>query len=397
MSISCSYESKQIVRNDQIHSGKQNCLMTQLDYLVANNTQQPLDRETIDRLHFWQLLYGGFQRAAQAAGEIKQYYDLGGYVLCLRFAGEASIPYVASALAHLKCQPVAEPSLTICIWDSLSTQVKLPLLVSSLLEYTDLMWGINEKGEIPTYNGDRIKTICKLRPAILTVMDTETNIAVQWTNDVAQIPYYEKGAPLMSAINWWNGQLNRQCVHGGAVGNENGGVLLVGKGGSGKSSTALACLNSDLLYVSDDYSLIEPSPQPYAYSLYNTAKLKGVLDLKRFPNLAPLVSNAQKLDSEKALFFLHEHYPAKIIKGFPLKAVLMPKVTGKKDTKLVPTTSSQGLKALAPSTIAQLPGINPRSFSIMAKVVKQLPCYVLEVGTDIPQIPQTISNLLAKL
>ena len=371
--------------------------MNQLDYLIANTTQESSDPETIDRLHFWQLVYEGFSRAIQAVGEIKQYYDLGGYVICLRFAGEGSIPYVASALAHLKCQPVEEPSLTVCLWDSLSTQVKLPLLISSLLEYTDLMWKINQKGEIPAYNGDRIKTICKLRPAILTVMDTETNIAVQWTNDVAQIPYYEKGAPLMAVINWWNSQLNRQCVHGGAVGNKDGGVLLVGKGGSGKSSTALACLNSDLLYVSDDYSLIEPSPHPYVYSLYNTAKLKGVLDLDRFPNLAPLVSNAQKLESEKALFFLQEHYPAKIVNGFPLKAVLMPKVTGKKDTKLVPASSSQGLKALAPSTIAQLPGITPNSFRIMSNVVKQLPCYVLEVGTDIPQIPQVISDLLEEL
>ena len=38
---------------------------------------------------------------------------------------------------------------------------------------------------------------------------------------------------------------NLQYVHAGAVGNKNGGILLVGKGGSGKSSTALACLKSD--------------------------------------------------------------------------------------------------------------------------------------------------------
>jgi hypothetical protein len=370
--------------------------------MTANNLEliEPKlhDYKEDDQLYFFQLLHKGFQRAIQTVGEIQKYYNLGGQVVCFRFAGEASIPYVTSALAHLECQPTVKPSLTVCVWDSLSTQVKLPLLISSLLEYTDLMWGISNRGEIPAYNGDRIKTICKLRPQILSVMDMSQNIAIQWTPDVAEIPYYEKGAPLMAILNWWNSKLNRQCVHGGAVGNPDGGVLLVGKGGSGKSSTALACLNSDLRYVSDDYSLIEPSPQPYVYSLYNTAKLKGVLDLEeRFPNLKPLVSNAEKLDKEKALFFLHQYYPEKIINGFPLKAVIKPKVTGLKDTKLVPTSSSYALKSLAPNTIAQLPGITSRSFSIMASVVKQLPCYILEVGTDIPQIPQVISNLLSEL
>lgn len=371
--------------------------MIEIDDSVSDLQQKNSACEAQDRLNFFQLFYEGFQRAARAVGEIEQYYNLGGYIICLRFAGKGSIDYVTSAIAHLECQPTEKSSLTVCLWDSLSTQVKLPLLISSLLEYTDLMWGVSHRGEIPPYNGDRIKTICKLRPQILSVMDTEANIAVQWTNDVAQIPYYEKGAPLMAIINWWNSKLNRQCVHGGAVGYESGGVLLVGKGGAGKSSTALACLNSDLLYVSDDYSLIDPNPQPYVYSLYNTAKLKGVLDLKRFPNLAPLVNNAARLDREKALFFLHQYYPEKIVNGFPLKAVLLPKVTGKIDTKLVPTNSSQGLKALAPSTIAQLPGITPHSFTIMANVVKQLPCYILEVGTDMPQIPQVISDLLSEL
>jgi hypothetical protein len=126
-------------------------------------------------------------------------------------------------------------------------------------------------------------------------------------------------------------------------------------------------------------------------------KLKGKADLERFPKLAALVSNLDRLDNEKATIFLHQHYPAKIVKGFPLKAILVPKVTEKIDTNLQKTSPIYALKAIAPSTIFQLAGTGQNAFSSMSDLVKKLPCYILELGTDMQQIPKAIEQLLCEL
>ena len=83
---------------------------------------------------------------------------------------------------------------------------------------------------------------------------------------------------------------------------QHGGVLLAGKGGSGKSTTALTCLNSELQYVSDDYCVVVAQPSPFAYNLYCTAKVRAD-NTHRVPHLMPTVSNGNRLGDEKALFF----------------------------------------------------------------------------------------------
>ena len=137
-------------------------------------------------------------------------------------------------------------------------------------------------------------------------------------------------------------------------------------------------------------------PPPNDYSLYNTAKLLSEEDIQRLPHLAPMISNPDRVEGEKAMIFMHKHYPDKIVKGFPVKAILIPQVTEKPDTRIRPTTSGAALMAVGPSTILQLPGSGQKALQLMAKLVRQLPCYVLELGTDIPRIPEAIFNLLSK-
>jgi hypothetical protein len=184
---------------------------------------------------------------------------------------------------------------------------------------------------------------------------------------------------------------NRQCVHAAAVGNETGGVLLPGKSGSGKSTTSLACLGSELSYVSDDTSLISCKRAPYVYSLYNTAKIGH---FQHLPHLESYVSNAVRVENEKGMIFLHQHFPRKIISGFPLKGILVPRITGEETTHIKSTTPGMALKALAPSTLFQLPGAGLQAFRLMSQLVKEVPCFRLNLGTDMEEIPKVIQQFL---
>ena len=61
----------------------------------------------------------------------------------------------------------------------------------------------------------------------------------------------------------WMGSPGAACLaHGGAVGLEGAGVLLVGAGGVGKSSTSLVCVEAGFDYAADDYCLVSAEPRP---------------------------------------------------------------------------------------------------------------------------------------
>jgi hypothetical protein len=55
------------------------------------------------------------------------------------------------------------------------------------------------------------------------------------------------------------------------------------------------------------------------------------------------------------------------------------------------------LAALAPSTIFQLPRAGNEAFQFLAAFIRQLPCFSLEVGTDLSGIPPVIEELLWSL
>jgi len=336
-------------------------------------------------LAFFHEVHQTFQLAAASAGITYRSYRLGGYVVQLCFAGDAMVPVLCPALSHM-ATTAARPDLTICIWDSASTGVGMPP--------TPWRQHYAVRGEVEGYNTDRVYTVYDHESYTLSMLDNARNLAVLWVAETKRIPYWVKGAPLRTILHWWMSGHERQLVHSAAVGTGDGGVLIVGKGGSGKSTTALACLESGLLYAGDDYVIVSTDPSPHAFSLYNTAKLVPQR-LDAFPRLAAYVDNADQLDAEKSLIFIRGAHAMQLSAGFPLNAVLVPRVTGNRDTVIRKASPAVSLAALAPSTIFAHPRGGEAEFRFLARLVKRLPAYVIECGTDLTQIPQAITDLLS--
>jgi len=91
--------------------------------------------------------------------------------------------------------------------------------------------------------------------------------------------------------------------------------------------------------------------------------------------------------------FLHRHFPQKIVSGFPIRAILTLTVTGKLQTDSKPCNPGAPLKALAPSSLFQLAGAGQNTLRLIAQLVKQIPCYALELETDRAGILSAISSL----
>jgi hypothetical protein len=354
--------------------------------------RQPMEKHCVHAApaQFFHAAYQAYQRAEQAMATVHSYwYEIAGFPIRLQFAGAAMAARLTPALEHLAVAPTPQtpPALTVCLWDTVSTGVAMP---TPPWEHADYQ----TRAEVRGFSNARFQTAYDVWGGALRMLDHENNVALFWTRDAATLPTYDRGAPLRMILHWWMRARGRQFVHAGAVGTPDGGVLLAGKSGSGKSTTTLTCLNAGLGYAGDDYCLVTTEPKPYVYSLYNSAKLDPANLQRHAPHLEPLVSNWEELETEKALLYLHHHYPEKLSGGFPLRAILLPRVTGETQTTLTCATPIAALQALAPSTLLQLSGAGAAEFQRMSNFVKQIPSYHLALGTDLAQIPQVILRLL---
>jgi hypothetical protein len=172
-------------------------------------------------------------------------------------------------------------------------------------------------------------------------------------------------------------------IHAAAVGTpEHGAVLLGGKSGSGKSTTALFALRSKRLQLlGDDYVLVDPDAPgaPEVFSLYTTAKIHEP-DRGRVPHVHAEVVGRQ--EGDKLVAHLLEDWGDHLVERLPLRAILLPRVVPEGPT-LTPTTAGDSVRRLAPSTVMQFPGADPqRVLAAVVRVVRRVPSFDFALGPD---------------
>lgn len=226
------------------------------------------------------------------------------------------------------------------------------------------------------------------REGILSVLDRTSRRALFWIADESRLPYWEEHAPLRHIFNWWFESEGFRIVHAAGIGTSSGGVLVVGGAGAGKSTVALSCLGSDLHCSGDDYQLVQTNDYPHTFSLYSCVKLERD-NIPRFPQLAGLA----EIVDEKARFFLAEICPDELIRDFPIRAVIVARVT-EGESRLVPISAGRALAALAPSSILQLHSVHGDALAAMAKVVSGVGTFRLELGRDIGNVPSLVQEAL---
>ena len=332
-------------------------------------------------------LAANFERAAQAVGVVDCSIHIGDALVRLRFAGSALAEQLSPAFHHLVQPDAGEPDLTIHAWDAQDSGTQPPPLPS-------LAPG-SPRGTT-VYTADEGRHFA-CRPALgqLSAYEQRSGRAWFWSRNAHALPFWEPAAPFRQIFHWWLPDRGALLLHAAAVGESSGGVLLVGAGGSGKSTSALSCLTSDLLYAGDDYVAIELAPEPRVLSLYSSGKLEpGHATL--LPHLpAPSFAGDGALE-EKSVFYVADAFPGRMSRGFPLRAIVAPRVHG--DEPRVTTRSAvQVLAALAPSTLLQLVPARQEALSAMAALLERIPAFGLEVGGPTELIPPTIERILRGL
>jgi hypothetical protein len=249
------------------------------------------------------------------------------------------------------------------------------------------------RGDISDSEDNRIGAAFQLGAGILSLFDRELGRAIYWIDDARRLPFHELATPLRTILHWFMAGHEKQFIHGAAVGNKAGGVLIAGRGGSGKSTVALACLLQGMDYAGDDCVLIEHRPLPCVHGLYGTAMLEP-RQVARLPRLSPAIGRLDHGGKKKLMMFLQPLFPGQLSASFPLRAIFLPRFSGHSRTVLKEVSAADVFAAMAPSTIAVLPGAGERDFRYIGAFIRQLPNFVLETGTDMAGIGRTVSRFL---
>lgn len=353
--------------------------------MVISPLQLLNSNPTLSPKEYFEEVTSKFDKAVATSAPIKKFFQMGKYKVVFCFSNSKLIPWITPAMAHIEIPACDSFDLELNFWDSCSTGISL-----DPPPWTDVHAGHLSFHEDPfLIRFDHFSEI-------LHLYNREKLQGYLWFKDFREVPYYETAAPLRSLFNWWLQDTPYQLMHGGALATDQGGVLIMGPGGTGKSTTCSLAFRSSLKYLSDDFCLVDTGPEKRVYSIYSSSKLRPDV-YQRFPELNPSLYWKPQSSVEKAVYLLFPHFKEKILRSAPLKALLIPKITGKPHTEIYPTSPVKALAALAPSTVFHLSGPGDYTFKKTVQLVKGLPSYQLALGAQLEEIPEKINNFINAL
>lgn len=324
------------------------------------------------------------QAALNRAGIVRRLLQVGTLRVEVRFAGEPLACRLLPAFAHLAVAGEGTPDAVLGVWDVRSTGTELP--------WPAWPGGTLVRGLISGYTGGAIRSALEPASSAFSVYHAARREGFFCVPDAATLHPHESSFPLRTLMNWSLGGRGLQLIHAGAVGTSRGAALLAGMGGSGKSSTTLACLDAGMLFAGDDFVAVDVAAVE-AFSLYATAKLFRA-DLGRFPALGASISHPGGDGDDKAVYFLHPQFRNQLVRSLTLRCLLLPRVSGAVQTFIKTATAAEAVRRMAPSTMIHLPGSGTEAFRAMAQLSARLPSYFLELGTDRAEVAGVIRNFL---
>jgi hypothetical protein len=219
---------------------------------------------------------------------------------------------------------------------------------------------------------------------ILVAWDAAAKTVSGWIGDITRLAAWERAAPLRAPLNWILRGPRRALVHAAAIGPGGGGpgLLIGGPSGSGKSTTALSWLLSGGDFAGENDVLVDldGSGGPAAAPVYANAKVDAET-IRLLPELAATAGPGDDELHGKSVLDIRELRPGQPTGPIPIGAIVIPRVARVARPEVKPIPGSAALRALAPSSLLQLPG-ERGGLAVMAALVRELPCYEAELALD---------------
>ena len=344
-----------------------------------------------------QAMLQAFQMAWDAHPQQRhdQLLELASKQVRLRILGNRLFERMIPAFSHLLVKKLVTPlELTIELWDSAASETPSPIDFIGKVLPDCQVFGLGAVGKSSDHEITGYQNL-----SLIALLDRRAGHLVGVVVEVEKLTHFDVGKPLQPLIFSWLMDRDVVPVHAGLVAWNEKGVLFGGKGGSGKSTSTLSCLQSGFHYLGDDYIGLPPIDNSgcLAHSLYCSAHLEESHG-NRFPWLNQAVLKSNSSMQEKLMISLGELFPDRLKRSVNITAIVLPRVCLEQKTFLQPIPAVKAALALAPSSILQLPFIDPRrSFERISELVQAVPCYSLTLGPNMEAIPKCIVEMLDQL
>ena len=205
---------------------------------------------------------------------------------------------------------------------------------------------------------------------------------------VGGLPWYELAAPLRAFVPRILDPNGKWLIHAAAVGTEDGAVLLLGPADSGKTTTALHCLQAGMSFLGDDVVTVAATGEGFTVqALYATAKVRWGEPILNGP-LGGAVANpgSARDPSSKAVLHLHPQYESQLPDALPLRSILMLRRSG--GPPAAATVSSAAAAAVLTSTTRPVRHRLSEGFvRAVTRLTRTVPVIEIELGES----PQTVT------
>ena len=335
----------------------------------------------LDEAYFGEA-FAAFDAVARRVGTIETDLVLGGLRVRVRVAGEPLAGVLLRSLAPRASGPRGSPALSLDVLDSSSGPPVFPAPPWMPGDY----FLRDEVLNLPR----GLRASYSLTSGVLSLLDGDARRGL--FRVPGAVPAWDRGTPLRNLLHWGLEPHGLRIVHAAGVGRESGGVLLAGPGGSGKSTAALACLTAGMGFLGDDHTLVSLDPEPLAFGLYGVAKV-DTRSLELVPGFA---AEGPPEPGGKSLAYLGGRFAELLIERFPVRALVLPHVGSRTGRLQGPISAAETLRTLGPSTIFQLPGAGQEAFRLLARLVRAVPSFRLEVGPDVSTVASVVEELLSQ-
>jgi len=308
--------------------------------------------------------------------------ELGGRRLII--TGDESLQRIASAFANTEPLELGTgaPSL----------EVVTAADPAAMVPWRDLVTGVHARP-------DGALTVVQRRPSSVEHFVPGTPPRLKLIASPAALESGDLRAhPASYAISSWIASPTMRTIHAGAVALGGRGVLFVGVGGRGKTTTALACARAGFSFLGDDLCIVEAGDAgngrpPFVHGMFATAKLnpdsRARLAAATWTELGitPKGKTVVRIPTEIGFE-----------RSVPLSAIVAVRVgeSPRTETRRIDRREAFRLLIVAATQGNMASGVPTPWFSAAAALAREIPAFELSLVWELDRVIAAIRDLLER-